>query len=671
MRATTSFLDFSTSRASFRLALVVVWAMLACLVEPSFATESVPTADDTLSVLFTDAWSRLPPLVQDVLTDQRTGRSVVTLRLDQGGADVPDARHFCDVSEAQSGMELARFEPHMFGRGGVVVLNASLLARYTPGMQGKSPIACRHGSLHAEVLATVLHELGHAYEREARRRKQDSVPSRFPIPSADGSYLSIADFDPGVVFPSNKNTHPLRSPDPYEIRSAQESFAVNFEYFLLDEAFACRRPTVARYLSRIFRFEPFSNRNCRINTKAFAMADVATLLRDLDPDRIYRVDYLVASPGTSFVSRWGHSMLRLVVCAPQRTDSTSGLTVPAATFGPGCVENTFDHLVVSYRADLRGIAPGFWSLVKDRYPSRLFLITFDEIFREYLYGDLRNLVAYPLVLSEEEKRALVHKILESYWGYEGDYHFLGNNCATETRDLVSSIKRQSGEERISTALSPLGVRDDWESSRWIDLANARTYPSLLPVLKRIWNEQTIPSGQHLSSDADAQSAIVKYMRDSRAQERWKQLQDRSPNSKIASIAVRDFVVFEAQILRFREQALKDEVFSLGRMRAPSLFRAFESSMKTRPDTAGGVGYGIALSSEIPSEEEALAASERVRRSFEELKGALQGDLADPIREIEATRENLRKAFVLQAGMTKTAKTSSEPAIVPNQQQEKP
>ena len=38
----------------------------------------------------------------------------------------------------------------------------------------------------------------------------------------------------------------------------------------------------------------------------------------LNPSRVYAVDYLLAEANQQPMSRWGHSMLRLVICAPGR-----------------------------------------------------------------------------------------------------------------------------------------------------------------------------------------------------------------------------------------------------------------------------------------------------------------------------------------------------------------
>ncbi|HWU44490.1 MAG TPA: hypothetical protein VN132_13660, partial [Bdellovibrio sp.] len=50
----------------------------------------------------------------------------------------------------------------------------------------------------------------------------------------------------------SETTFVYRSPDPYEMRSPREMFAVNMEYFLTDPEYKCRRPSLYRVLSKHF-----------------------------------------------------------------------------------------------------------------------------------------------------------------------------------------------------------------------------------------------------------------------------------------------------------------------------------------------------------------------------------------------------------------------------------
>ena len=95
--------------------------------------------------------------------------------------------------------------------------------------------------------------------------------------------------------------------------------AVNLEHFVLDPFYACRRPALHRHFSA--HFSVLATAHACAPGLPFldvdAEAGEASLLA-LDPARVYEVDYLLAEGNTQAMSRWGHSMLRLVVCAPGR-----------------------------------------------------------------------------------------------------------------------------------------------------------------------------------------------------------------------------------------------------------------------------------------------------------------------------------------------------------------
>ena len=55
---------------------------------------------------------------------------------------------------------------------------------------------------------------------------------------------------------SSHNAFSDRSPDGYELASPVEFVAVNLEYFLLDPAYACRRPALYHYFAAHFGDEP-------------------------------------------------------------------------------------------------------------------------------------------------------------------------------------------------------------------------------------------------------------------------------------------------------------------------------------------------------------------------------------------------------------------------------
>nr|GFD54812.1 hypothetical protein [Tanacetum cinerariifolium] len=59
-----------------------------------------------------------------------------------------------------------------------------------------------------------------------------------------------------------RNGQVARSPDIYEISSPLEFVAVNMEYFLLDPAYACRRPALYDYYKQLFNWAPAAKDDC-------------------------------------------------------------------------------------------------------------------------------------------------------------------------------------------------------------------------------------------------------------------------------------------------------------------------------------------------------------------------------------------------------------------------
>ncbi|WP_043312072.1 DUF4105 domain-containing protein [Pseudomonas sp. ML96] len=334
-----------------------------------------------------------------------------------------------------------------------LALNASLLPRLIDPQQAAAPSGRAHGSLRRELLATVLHELTHLYDRarlwpESERRLQarcrlDSqvnglVGQRAECRGQDARRFTLSD-DPQLLdlagwqqqvgrrgARDSDNGQVARSPDIYELSNPREFVAVNMEYFLLDPSYACRRPTLQRYLREHFAWQPAEQTQCPGDFAYLnAGRDFARQpLGKLDPERVYEVDYLLAEANQQWASRWGHSMLRLVVCAPGRPR------------GPACRLDLDQHLVLSYRAFVGDVQLSSWDGLTGAYPSRLFILPLAQVIEEYTKVELRSLSSIPLRLSREEIERLVRRSAEQHWSYDGDYWFLSNNCAVETLKLL-------------------------------------------------------------------------------------------------------------------------------------------------------------------------------------------------------------------------------------------
>src|SRR5450830_1864292 len=128
----------------------------------------------------------------------------------------------------------------------------------------------------------------------------------------------------------------------------------------------------------------------------------------VDPERVYEIDYLLAEANQNLVSRWGHSMLRLVICAPGRPR------------GPDCRLDLDQHLVLSYRAFVGDVQLSSWDGLVGKYPSRLFVLPLAQVIDEYTKTELRGLASVPLKLTRREIEDTVEHAAEMHWSYDGN-----------------------------------------------------------------------------------------------------------------------------------------------------------------------------------------------------------------------------------------------------------
>lgn len=334
-----------------------------------------------------------------------------------------------------------------------------LNARWLPALVAGEPVSLtserEHPTLRQELLATLIHELTHVYDRgrfvsdeqqqlqrycHARQQVQGDIGQRaecrgqaqrlFTL-SDDPRMLDLAGWPQRVSTRGQRETdnhQQLRSPDRYEFHDPQEFVAVNMEYFLLDPQYPCRRPALAGYLRAHFDWSPDHGIDC---STALPYLDAGldtdrAPLAWLDPARIYQLHYLLAEADDSWAGRWGHSMLRLVICAPGRPR------------GPDCMLDLQHHLVLSYRAFVDDVQLSSWDGLTGVYPSRLFILPLQRVIDEYTKTELRSLSSVPLTLSREQVEGVALQAVTQHWSYDGTYYFVSNNCTVETLKLLRS-----------------------------------------------------------------------------------------------------------------------------------------------------------------------------------------------------------------------------------------
>ncbi|CRD50604.1 DUF7844 domain-containing protein [Stenotrophomonas thermophila] len=239
-----------------------------------------------------------------------------------------------------------------------------------------------------------------------------------------------------------------RSPDAYELKDPAEYLAVNAEHFVLDSEFACRRPAVAQWYQVHFGTPPSLPQSHCANALPLLQAESeegAASLLHLDPARVYAVDYLFAEGSAQPMSRWGHSMLRLVICRPGRAP------------GPDCRLDLEYQRVLSFRAFVGDVQISNWRGLTGGYPSRLFVLPLQQVVDEYTKVELRGLQSLPLQLQRDEIASLLERTAQVHWSYDGRYYFVSNNCAVETARLLQAGVPRLGEAGLAQ-LSPRGLK---------------------------------------------------------------------------------------------------------------------------------------------------------------------------------------------------------------------
>ena len=239
-----------------------------------------------------------------------------------------------------------------------------------------------------------------------------------------------------------------RSPDAYELKDPAEYLAVNAEHFVLDSEFACRRPALAQWYRANFGTPPSLPRpHCGTSLpllQAESEEGAASLLQ-LDPSRVYAVEYLFAEGSAQPMSRWGHSMLRLVICRPGRAP------------GPDCRLDLEYHRVLSFRAFVGDVQISNWRGLTGGYPSRLFVLPLQQVVDEYTKVELRGLQSLPLQLQPDDIASLLERTAQVHWSYDGRYYFVSNNCAVETAKLLQAGVPRLGQAGLAQ-LSPRGLK---------------------------------------------------------------------------------------------------------------------------------------------------------------------------------------------------------------------
>ena len=298
---------------------------------------------------------------------------------------------------------------------------------------------CGHKTFKGMLKAVLIHELTHVKDNHEKISLEADFQRIVGVKKVRKSQRK-------KLMNQNAET----SPDAYEFTNLKESLAVNVEYLALDPEFECRKPATANYLAKRlgFNLSGKCQKNYKVVTQSAYLEDNYQTSASIDPKRVYQVHYLFAGKGQSIMSRWGHAMFRLVVCAPFRKK-----------IGPECLDDVSHHLALSYRAHMSEMNISYAKGMFGKYPSQLFIMRYLEVQQEYTKNELRDLYSVPLKMTNAQKEDFIDLTLERFWTYQGKYYFFDNNCGTETaKHLAVALNEE--ESGLIGSVTPLKIYND-------------------------------------------------------------------------------------------------------------------------------------------------------------------------------------------------------------------
>lgn len=235
--------------------------------------------------------------------------------------------------------------------------------------------------------------------------------------SDDPEFLAITGWSQGEFI----NKFHRRLTDYYASTSREETFPVLMEAYLFDSDFACRMPVANSFFNRHFKENRTSS--CRSKMTWYMSAEEEKF-RTIERRQIWAVDYFWAAEGKGQASGFGHAMIRLVVCAPERTP------------GPDCYKDFEHHIILSFAASSQAMDFGTMAGLTGKYPLNLFAISFFQSKTTYNITELRDIYSVPLNMTDQQKNRLIDSLYEAHWTFNSQYYFTSRNCASEVARLL-------------------------------------------------------------------------------------------------------------------------------------------------------------------------------------------------------------------------------------------
>lgn len=618
----------------------------------TYQTALTPGQQQSFQQLWRDTLQILPHRIQQELPDNMV---LVIGDLNPGVANLQQPS--CDGQQTGKRNRYGRYLT--FQR--TLQLDYRLVEKLVEG--DRTPLACGHRDWYQLAQATLLHELVHAWDNQVAatdeqkkirhrcwQKKQHAqvknlpplgreciavLSSRHQL-SEQEAFLRLGYWQPGGLWLKQKNTRGQRFADPYAYYNPQEFLAVNMEYFLLDKDWRCRQPMLYQYLSGFFEHQPFPGFSTRCDQPLMVHYGEWPVVKMLDPARIYRIDYVLAGAGDNLASQFGHSMFRLVICAPARYSSLIEAEVEATPFGPACLKDEAFHLVISFRANVDDVVLSYWKGLMGGYTSRMFILPYLQVKEEYTGDQLRDMVLYPLQLDSFQQNALVSRMLESFWSYGGDYRFISNNCAVESQELLQAALPYHALQETS-ALTPQAILTHLKQTHIVDAADPgiQHVPSQLPVLEKLF-AMVFPANREKEMPVHN---VQQYLNETRALERagWFPDGDHQTVERIAALRRLEQHIKRVQLRRLTLLAryhLHDDLgVEIDALQSPLHMNTLQVD-----------GYGVPYGQEVHLDEEVRQQQHRQLKA--EVMEWIQRYQGEEWQEYEAVSRNLDSLDIL-------------------------
>ncbi|MGZ3774180.1 MAG: lipoprotein N-acyltransferase Lnb domain-containing protein [Pseudobdellovibrionaceae bacterium] len=379
-------------------------------------------------------------------------------------------------------------------------------------------LSCGNFNCESELKKIIAHQLGHIFDESFVIKPRSDQEKKLFQYCAYAWPVYKSNPPPACKILGSFNKTVSDHPDFLSLvpvqTNPQEYFAEELVKYIFESEYECRYPGVYNFLSKALGpSKVTNNKNCQANymIPQLSIGDESVSQVNIAPENVYRIDYFLADSGDDMASKWGHTMFRIVICAPERK-------IPSEE----CVTDTAYHIVIGFSAVVTDTLE-VWNGLTGEYPSILTVQPLSDFVKQYNIGEDRSLVAYPMHFSKSEIKNFLAHAVDAYWNHNKRYYFLGNNCATEGLNLIRRTLQRPYSSLYLKDLIIMTPKNLLSSLREIKLIDSKEvdhkkerYQSYFPSMKENFLANTDPAWEPYwyYSSAKLRGAYNQYKQDS-------------------------------------------------------------------------------------------------------------------------------------------------------------